>query len=219
MRRVAPANKMITSAKTEASIRTLACLLLVSSCERDRPKPSDEADTVSRAAVPDTAPARRVSQSAHRPEELVTAATEIVGFLRGQIPFDRLRLADTVTLQLSREGGGTPRRIARERLRNRRSWTVRSSDLPHAPGMMYSFVPHERLTVLTTRAGRHLKCREYNLSSVAPELAGLPHVGTTLSPPAAEYESCLNTWNVTFVFDSVAKPPTLVAAVYDQWEW
>lgn len=85
--------------------------------------------------------------------------------------------------------------------------------------MSYSFVPHPRLTVLTTRVGRHLNCMEFALSSIAPELAALPHVGTMLSLPAAEYESCLNTWNVTLVFDSAAKPPTLVAAVYDQWEW
>jgi hypothetical protein len=32
-------------------------------------------------------------------------------------------------------------------------------------------------------------------------------------------DSCLQTRNVTFVFDPNKKPPTLVAAVYDQWEW
>jgi hypothetical protein len=32
-------------------------------------------------------------------------------------------------------------------------------------------------------------------------------------------DSCLQVWNVTFVFDPKARPPRLVAAVYDQFEW
>jgi hypothetical protein len=59
---------------------------------------------------------------------------------------------------------------------------------------------------------------EYDLSSLYPELATLPHVGTMLTRAKAN-ESCLQTWNLTLVFDSGATPPTLVAVVYDQWEW
>lgn len=65
------------------------------------------------------------------------------------------------------------------------------------------------------RVGRHLKCREYALSSVYPELARLPHVGIMLAFGAG----CLQAHNFTLVFDPDAQPPTLVAAVYDQWEW
>ena len=32
-------------------------------------------------------------------------------------------------------------------------------------------------------------------------------------------QSCLQTRNLTLVFDPDEKPPTLIAAVYDQWEW
>jgi hypothetical protein len=65
--------------------------------------------------------------------------------------------------------------------------------------------------------GRHLKCREYPLSSIDAELARLPHVGTMLM--FDEGGGCLSSWNLTLVFDPDRKPPTLVAAVYDQWEW
>ncbi len=62
-----------------------------------------------------------------------------------------------------------------------------------------------------------MNCAEYPLSSRFPELARLPHVGTKLEPGDAS--SCLQTWNLTLVFDPNQRPPTLVAAVYDQWEW
>jgi hypothetical protein len=55
------------------------------------------------------------------------------------------------------------------------------------------------------------------LASVAPELEGLPHVGTLLRPPDAT--SCLQSWNLTLVFAPDSDLPTLIAAVYDQWEW
>lgn len=148
------------------------------------------------------------------------AATEVVGFLRGEVPFARIRVADTVILQLSPEGGGTARRVAREMLRRPSNWNVRSRPIATGrAGHVYSFAPHRHLTELTTRVGRHLNCMEYDLSSISPELAAMPHVGTMLSPPRREYESCMNTWNLTLVFDSAAQPPMLVAAVYDQWEW
>jgi hypothetical protein len=151
----------------------------------------------------------------HRADELVDAATAVIAFLRGQADLDGIRLADTVTLYLSPEGGGTRRAVPRELLRDRSQWTVRSRDLPHARGMTYSFVPSNRPAELTTRVGRHLKCFEYLLSSIYEELARLPHVGTML----AYGTGCLQTSNLTLVFDPNGKPPTVVAAVYDQWEW
>ncbi len=199
------------------SLRALLCAVVAASCDTGRPEPSDTTAAISRPAAPETA-RRAAPLGVHRPEELVTAATDLLGFLRGIVPFARIRLADTVTLQMSREGLGAPRRVARERLRDPSNWTIRGPRPQSGrQGIGYSFVPDQDQTVLTTRVGRHLKCMEYDLSSVAPELAALPHVGTMLKP--TDYGSCLQTWNVTFVFDSAAKPPVLVAAVYDQWEW
>lgn len=149
---------------------------------------------------------------AHRPATLDEAARGIVGFLRGEVPFDRIRVADTVTFYVSPEGGGATRTArGRQQLRDRSSWRV------HALGAEVSLVPPRELTRLTTRVGGHVKCLEYRLSSTFPELARLPHVGTRLDP--GEGSSCLQTRNVTFVFDPSERPPTLVAVVYDQWEW
>jgi hypothetical protein len=60
-----------------------------------------------------------------------------------------------------------------------------------------------------------MNCREYPLSSRNGELAWFPHVGVML----AYGTGCLQTRNLTLVFDPNEKPPTLIAAVYDQWEW
>ena len=68
---------------------------------------------------------------------------------------------------------------------------------------------------MVTREGKHLNCFEYDLSSRADGVAHLPHVGTMLSSG----DSCLQSWNVTFLFDPEEEKPTLVGAVYDQWEW
>lgn len=190
--------------------------MLVVSCDTENSSTPDATETASRAAASEVTTPRPAPLGAHRPEELVAAATEVVGFLRGQVPLARIRLADTVVLQLSPEGGGTRRAVAREMLRSPSSWKVRPNR-PSPRPIDYSFVPHPRLTILTTRVGRHLNCMESDLSSRSAELAPLPHVGTMLSPTGQN--SCMQTWNVTLVFDPVAKPPVLVAAVYDQWEW
>ena len=190
-----------------AAVVAIVTALVITACDRpggDGPPPpsTPPADTPAAASL-----------GAHRPEALVAAATDVIGFLRGEVPFSRLRLADTVTLQLGREEGGTKRAVARERLREPSGWSVRSPSL----GMTYRFPPPRSLTVLTTRVGRHLNCGEYALSVAAPALARLPHVGTMLKPQ--EFSSCLQTWNITIVFDADATPPTVVAAVYDQPEW
>lgn len=147
------------------------------------------------------------------PAELVRTAEEVVGFLRGQVAFDRLRLADTVVLYLAPEGGGARAAVPRERLRDPAAWSVRDP----ASGTAYPLAPPPGLGEPATRVGRHFACLEQPLGSRVAELDSLPHVGTTLRPPGAE--SCLQSWNLTLVFAPGARPPVLVAAVYDQWEW
>lgn len=150
----------------------------------------------------------------HAAGELTDAATTIVAFLQGSASFEQIRVADRVSLYLSPEGGGTRRELSSGALRDRFTWKVRSDALDHT----YSFVPPERDWELTTRVGRHLNCsHDYPVETRVEHLAALPHVGTTLHPRNGE--SCLQSWNLTFVFDPEVRPPTLVAVVYDQWEW
>ena len=152
------------------------------------------------------------NRNGDRAMRLEQAAEEIVGFLRGNVGFEKIHLADTVVLYLSPEGGGTRTRFTRAQLSVPSSWVLRSGR------STYSFVPPQRLTTLTAKAGRHFNCLEYPLASRFRELAALPHVGVKLEPDGPT--SCLETWNATFIFnDSGAQPPRLVAAVYDQWEW
>jgi hypothetical protein len=146
----------------------------------------------------------------HTRAELEAAATRIIGFLRGDVAFDSIQLADTVTFYVSPEGGGTRAAVSRERLRDRSNWKVRGL-------LMYTFSAPRDLERLTVRTGRHFRCREHALAALFPELARLPHVGTRLD--RGEESTCLQTLNATFVFDPDRKPPTLVAAVYEQFEW
>lgn len=156
--------------------------------------------------------AERPEQDDVRTSELTRAAEDIVGFLRGVVPFERIRVADTVVLYLAPEGGGSPARVARDRLEEPASWAVAGLG-----GHSYPFVPPLDLTRLTTRVGTHFNCLEYPLETRVPQLADMPHVGTRLAPE--EGGGCLQTWNLTLVFDPAESPPRLVAAVYDQWEW
>jgi hypothetical protein len=153
----------------------------------------------------------------HRPAELTSAAEAVVGFLRGEVAFDRIRLAETVTLHVSPEGGGARNEVARERLRDLSNWKVRASDRPTARGWVHSFVPPRGKAELTIRVGRHFNCREHPLSSRSERLARLPHVGTMLM--FDEAGGCLHSWNLTLVFDPKETPPTVVAVLYDQVEW
>lgn len=157
------------------------------------------------------APAGTASVAQDRSQELERTAKEIVGFLRGDVPFETIRLADTVRLYLSPEGGGTRTAFSREQLRKPSQWVLRPGRHP------YAFTPPVSLTKLTAKAGRHFNCLEYPLASRFPDLAKLPHVGVKLEPDSAR--SCLQSWNATFVFDASTQPARLVAAVYDQWEW
>ena len=69
---------------------------------------------------------------------------------------------------------------------------------------------HDKASV---RAG-HRRVRLRGLG--VPELAHYPHVGVRLGRDEAA--RCLQTWNVTFVFNEDAAAPRLTAVVYDQWE-
>jgi hypothetical protein len=158
------------------------------------------------AATTDTASVFR-----DRGQELERAAKELVGFLRDDVAFETIRLADTVVLYLSPEGGGTRTAFSRDQLRRPSQWVLRSGR------QTYAFVPSPSLKKMTAKSGSHFKCLEYQLASLFPELAELPHVGVKLEPDSAG--SCLESWNATFVFEESAQPPRLVAAVYDQWEW
>jgi hypothetical protein len=201
------------------SALTVVCSLAVASCDSEAPRASDDtqssADTAAARSSTPTGTTDTLPLGVHRPEELVEAATAIVAFLRGEADFDRIRLADSVTFYLAPEGGGTRRSVSRERLRDRSNWMVRGRDPQGKPGITYSLVPPRDGTELTTRAGRHLKCLEYPLASIYQDLARLPHVGVML----AYGTGCLQKHNFTLVFDPDQKPPTLIAAVYDQWEW
>ena len=152
------------------------------------------------------------TRSGDRAKTLERTATEIVGFLRSNVSFEKIRLADTVALYVSPEGGGTVTHLTREQLREPSSWVISSGR------STYSFVPPQRFSKLTAKAGLHFNCLEYSLASRFRELAKLPHVGVKLEP--VKPTSCLESWNATFIFnDSGTQPPRLVAAVYDQWEW
>jgi len=180
-----------------------AVLLLIAtpSCGRER------VEDLPRTTAHETSSA----SSARAPETFTATATRIVAFLRGHAQLDLQLLADSVTLYMSPEGGGSSARFTRDQLSDPSAWAVK------ARNHRYAFTPPITATKLTTRFGRHLNCLEYPLASRFPQLASLPHVGTKLESENAT--SCLSTWNVTFVFDSTRGPPRLVAAVYDQWEW
>jgi hypothetical protein len=182
---------------------------------------SEPRDSVVVAPSQQRAPARvdassaAPTLSAERRAALERAADDVVRFLAGDVRFETLALADTVELHLAPEGAGTSGgvsvRLGRDALRDREAWTI------DAGGRAFSFVPAARLAKRTVRAGTHFNCREVPLATRAPALARRPHVGVRLEP--AEPKSCLETWNATFVFDTNAARPRLVAALYDQWEW
>ncbi|MEP6858704.1 MAG: hypothetical protein ABI994_09975, partial [Gemmatimonadales bacterium] len=142
-----------------------------------------------RLAGIDAIPARE------RADTLERAAREIVGFLRGDIEFEKIKrlLADTVVLYLAPEGGRTAVGLIGEERREPSRWVLVSDR------GTYSFVPPRRLTKLTAKEGRHFNCHEYSLESRFPELATVSHVGVKLEPD--KLTSCLETWNATFIFD------------------
>ena len=172
--------------------KSLVVAFLVAACS------GQEGDT---GAVPST-PAEA--------SELEAAGRTVIRFLQGSVPFDSVALADSVTLHVAPEGGGGTAVYARDELRNPSNWTVVSG------GRSFVLVPPAGSATLTTKTSRHFNCMEYDLASRNEDLARLPHVGTRLQ--SGQATSCLGSWNLTLVFDSMERP-RLVAALYDQWEW
>jgi hypothetical protein len=148
-----------------------------------------------------------------RPDALDAAAREMVAFLRGDSPLPDI-VADSVILYLAPEGGGNRAVLPRTALQDPSAWAVHSTEL----ATTYRFAPPEELTELALVLGRHMRCFDESLDEISEELAALPHVGARLSPPDM-LVSCLQTWNMTFVFHPATDPLTLVAVIYDQWEW
>lgn len=164
------------------------------------------------AGLPAVGSPRRV----HAPSDLLDAAKNVVAFLRGEIEFNRIRLTDTVTLYVGREAGGIRREVRRATLRNPRNWKVRVEWVA-GRGHDYSLVPPKELPSMKMQVGRHSNCGFRPLAPTSEELARFPHVGVLFTPE--HMESCLQSWNFTLVFDPNEKPPTLIAVVYDQFEW
>lgn len=150
----------------------------------------------------------------HTEAELEEAAREIVSFLRGRSQlssFRHTRFAQTVTLVLAPEGGGDQSEKGRDKLADIVNWKVHSESLDAD----YRFAPPDGNADVDVSVGRHRNCLEYEMSSRAEDFSDLPHVGVTLRYG----DGCLQTWNLSFVFDPSRRPPTLIAVVYDQWEW
>lgn len=180
-------------------VALLVCV--VTACDRP-PERMHGAGTDSAALAP-ASEATQLAGTAAR----VGATEALVAFLRGERELDRALLADSVTLYIAPEGGGDSRQAGRSSLADRGAWSVGSTSL----------LPFDGPATLTTTPGRHLNCREYALASSFPSLAQLPHVGASLQADGAT--SCLQTWNMTFIFNDGPADPEIVAVVYDQWEW
>jgi hypothetical protein len=200
----------------------LASYALVASCvlcgcADSRPgSGSVQSDTVEPVEAPAAqrtdSPGHDQSQPSPAEAAFVAAAETIIGFLQGNADYSVLALTDTVTLYLAPQSGGGVAKVPASALRDRSAWRVRSDE-----GLDYPLTPPAHFSHVTARFGRHFRCFEYHLADEIGELALLPHVGTRLQPD--DYTSCLQTWNLTFVFQAGTMPPRLAAAVYDQWEW
>lgn len=142
---------------------------------------------------------------------LEQSAHQVVGFLRGAVPFDSLAMADTIELRVAPEGGGATRRVQRSELRDPAAWTIGDG------ARRIHLIPPAEYLETAMAAGRHYRCREQALAPVAPDWAHRPHVGVRLQPGNAA--SCLQTWNATFIFDTLGGRPRLAGVLYDQWEW
>jgi hypothetical protein len=146
-------------------------------------------------------------ETVHEYAYLEDEVEHLLAFLRGEAPLRLEVLADSVTLRVAPEGGGDTVAVARDELRSPSAWRVGS----------YSLLPPEAYGHRTITPGLHWNCRAVGLETLYPELARLPHVGTRLAP--GDDAGCLQTWNMTFVFDQDAETPRLTGVVYDQWEW
>ena len=161
------------------------------------PPVATTADTAAKAPAPSVEP-------------LDSAARAIVAFLRREKAFSTIVLADSVELYVGKDNGATRTMYAREDLQRPSLWVARS------PRGNYKLAPPTTHVVTTVKRGVHFNCTERKLGESFPQFARRPHVGVMLEPEFRE--NCLQTWNVTFVFDDAAKP-RLIAAIYDQFEW
>lgn len=172
------------------------CAAVLTACE-PAPPPAPPQPT-------DTTPA---GAAAARTRPFVVAAESLVAFLAGRAALDTTMLADSVTLLVAPEGGTGRRTLARREAADRTAWRIGERSL----------LPPLANAELVSRYGRHLNCLEYPLASRSDSLARRPHVGTMLRPAALE--SCLQTWNMTFVFAADSTRAQLTHVLYDQWEW
>ncbi len=175
-------------------------LVYAAACGADADRPASGGDTTATARPP-------AESDAPDTTALFATARRVVGFLRGDLPFDSTLFADSVTLYVAPEGGGAQRTLPRAALAERASWSVGER----------AFTPGADLDEETLREGRHLNCTELPLSTKLPERAGQPHVGVMLQP--ADADSCLQSWNATLIFASDEATPRVEAMLYDQWEW
>ena len=143
----------------------------------------------------------------HEYAYLLDETQHLVEFLRKEKPLNTILLADTVTLYIAPEGGGQQRKVPRRQLDERSAWQLGN----------YSLIPPDGMKELTISPGLHYNCQPQLLSDKFPELGDQPHVGVRLA--LSEDAGCLQTWNLTFVFDDNTIEPELTAVVYDQWEW
>lgn len=175
----------------------VAACASITTCDRPDPEPPPE---------PSPTPATH-DTSTTQDEDLRERTERIVTFLRGEAPLELELLEDSVALHVAPDGGGDRKHVAREDLQDRSAWRVGR----------HALLPPQHAMRLTMSAGQHFNCREVKLSSLYPDLARHRHVGVRLEPPTTE--SCLQVWNMTFVYDGDPGQPLLIAAVYDQWEW
>ena len=178
----------------------------VVACSDRRSAASDSGNALDTAT-----PGASRARDARADSSLERSARHLVGFLRGELPLDSGALADTVELRVAPEGGGAVSRVGRDALRDRSAWVVAGSE------RRVALVPPASFSTVSTKVGRHFNCQEQDLATRAPDLVSRPHVGVRLQPDDAQ--SCLQSWNATFVFDTAGGRPRLTAVVYDQWEW
>lgn len=182
-------------------VAIVAALCWATACRGGDSAHSDPRGDPEQEGVQHATPVSRVDSA------LLAAAGRVGAFLRGNAGFENRLFADTVVLHVAPEGGGAQRMVPMSELAARSGWTVGG----------YSLLPPADDRELMMAVGRHLSCIEAPLATQSEALARMPHVGTSLRP--AEGGSCLQSWTLTLVFDTVGGSPRVVAALYDQWEW
>jgi hypothetical protein len=186
-----------------------ATCVFLAACGGKEPAPKASDSAVSAAPAVTTADTVTTPAPA-AVAPLDSAARAVLAFLRREKAFSTIVLADSVEIYVGKDAGGTRTMYAREELQRPSMWVGRSK-LGN-----YKFAPPSTHVVSSVKRGVHFNCTERKLAESFPQLARRPHVGVMLEPEFRE--NCMQTWNVTFVFDDSIKP-RLIAAVYDQFEW